>query len=537
VSSTDSVAAARATPHRTWAVGIDSYRRVAVGCFGAAALIGLVFAFVGLDTHSLWYDELFTVRLLEPLAGTTLLSRIATDVHPPIYLLLLSLHAQLFGGGDAALRAFSAVAACGAVVVFVAATGRAFSLPGRLFGAAMATGSLFWFVQAQNARSYALCLLIGTGVLALALPLLLRQGPRGRLTAAMFALMAIGSFVHFYLMYLSLAVLIMLALADRRALPGMAAMGFALLVAVGLYGKLVIDPHAQVSLGDNWYRNDVDWYVSVLGSCLHHTLGDLGLVAILLCVPIVVLTRTRPAGQATTGEESGRRDPVPALLVGVPLLVLAGGIASSTLLAPNFFDRNFLVVSPFLWGIAARLYDTAIEKASATLRLALTAVLGVLVLAMSTMVTARLGLTGAPSLYEPFRQSAQWIRSLEACRGEVLPVVTTDDPAWYKPGYAEFINDGAYSRYLDGFARPRLVFGRHLTRDRLPEDLKRELQARLDGAGCPVLAWAAHNMEPAIFALLQDRLLRALDRADAAPLVVRTTFEDGKPGYVLHVRR
>ncbi len=194
----------------------DLDRHVAIACFGTACTIGLAFAFVGLETHSFWYDELFTARLLEPANGTTLLSRIATDVHPPLYLLALALFTQLFGEGDAALRSFSAIAACGAILVFIAATRSAFSLPARLFGAAMATGSLFWFYQAQNARSYALSLLISAAVMAIGLSLLRGRSRRRLLVPGLLALMIAGSFVHFYVMYVCLAVLIVLGLYERR---------------------------------------------------------------------------------------------------------------------------------------------------------------------------------------------------------------------------------------------------------------------------------------------------------------------------------
>ena len=90
-------------------------RTVAVACFGLACAVGLAFAFVGLDTHSLWFDELFTARLLEPTPGTTPFARIATDVHPPVYLFILSAVTRPVGDGEIGLRLLSAIAACGAV--------------------------------------------------------------------------------------------------------------------------------------------------------------------------------------------------------------------------------------------------------------------------------------------------------------------------------------------------------------------------------------------------------------------------------------
>ena len=485
---------------------------------------------MGFETHSLWFDELFTAKLLEPAAGTTLFGRIATDVHPPLYLLALAGFTSLFGDSETTLRLPSALFAGAAILVFVAGTRAAFSLPARLFGAALATGSLFWFGQAQNARSYALCLLIVAGILALGLALLRQDRERRHrlLLPGLLALMFAGAFVHFYVLYASLAVLVALALFERRdrLVLGLAAAG--LVVAVALYLKLVIEPSTRVSLGDNWYRNDPRWYLDVLYSCLLQTLGLQGMVALLLC-GLAILYGRRKSGPL-------RPDRTTLFLAAVPVLMLVGAIASSILLAPNFWHRNFLVVSPFCWALAARAYDAAVDKATPPLRLALAAALGVLVLSMSSIVTARLP-WGEPQVpHEPFRQSAGWIRSLPACRGQVLPVISTDQPAWYKPGYAELIYDGAYGHYLQGFAPTELVFARDLAEGRLPAGLKAELQRRLAGDGCPVLAWTVHNMDPRTIAWIRDKLLVAVGGPDAAKVALRD-FDDGMPGYVLYVAR
>jgi uncharacterized membrane protein len=511
---------------RGWAgVRPRTDRVVAIVGFGLAAAIGLAFAFVGLDTHSLWFDELFTARLLEPTPGTTLFGRIATDVHPPIYLFMLSAVTRLVGDGEAGLRLLSAVTACGAILVFVLGTRAVFSLPARLFGAAMATGSLFWFDQAQNARSYGLCLLIVTGLLVVSLALLNPERQQHRLLlAALLGLAFAGAFTHFYALYVGLSVLILLGVIGRRDRTLLAVAAVALVLAAGLYVRLVIETHTRVSLGDNWYRNDVGWYLAVLRSCVDTTLGPQGLVAILLCIAAILHGRRL------------RPDRTTLFLAGVPLLVLAGAVASSTLLAPNFWDRNFLIVSPFFWALFARAYDAAIEKATPVLRLALASALSVLVLSMSSIAMSRLPSGEASAMYEPFRQSAQWIRTLPACRGQTLPVVTTDQPSWYKPGYAEMIYGSAYGRYLEGFAPTELVFARDLAQGSLPSALKAELERRLDGKGCPVLAWSAHNMSPETADWMKARLLASLVRsADGARVAIRP-FNDGAPGYVLYAQ-
>lgn len=505
----------------------DFDRRIALACFGAACALGLAFAFVGLGNRSLWFDELFTLRLLEPEAGTTLFSRIATDVHPPVYLTALAGFTWLAGDGETGLRLFSAIAACGAIVIFIAGTRSVFSLPARLFAAALATGSLYWFNQSQNARSYALCLLIVAGMMALGVRRL-RQGPRtrGRLVLpALLTLMLAGTFTHFYVLYVSLALLGMLFLLERRDRIVLAAAAVGLVLLAGLYVKLVVEPHTRVSLNDNWYQNNVVWYLDVLQSSLQYTFGLQGRVALVLCV-VAILSARLVAGAPL------RADKVTLMLAGVPLLVLVEAIVSSTLLAPNFWDRNFLVVSPFIWGLVARTYDAALERASPTLRLGLVAALGVLTLSTASVATARLPSSEPRVLYEPFRQSAAWIKSLPACRGQTLPVITTDRVAWYKPGYAEWVYGGAYGHYLQGFAPTELVFAETL----LPDALKPELQRRLRGEGCPVIAWTVHNMTAETIAWLKDKLLASLDRRDDASRVMTREFDDGAKGYVLYVK-
>ena len=68
-------------------------------------------------------------------------------MHPPLYLLTLGAFAQLLGDGETGLRLPSALAACGAIVVFVLGTRAAFSLPARLL---MALGAEAAKVVAQE---------------------------------------------------------------------------------------------------------------------------------------------------------------------------------------------------------------------------------------------------------------------------------------------------------------------------------------------------------------------------------------------------
>jgi hypothetical protein len=285
-----------------------------------------------------------------------------------------------------------------------------------------------------------------------------------------------------------------------------------------------------VSLSHNWYQNNPTWYFLVLKSCLHYTFGGASLLAIALC-----------AGALATGYLMRRADArlaldrATALLIGVPALVLLAAVLSSTLVAPNFFDRNYLVLSPFLWALTARLYDAALRWMHPPLRLALNAALGALVLSTASVATLRLPPQPALSIYEPFRESAEWITTLPSCRDQIVPVLSTDKPTWYKPGYAETIYTSGYGRYLQGFARPQLLFFQDMRANQLPVDLQAQLRRRLNGEGCPVLLWSAHNVTAEVMTAAKASLVALSGRPEAA--VKAKMFEDGGMGFVLYAEQ
>ena len=214
---------------------------------------------------------------------------------------------------------------------------------------------------------------------------------------------------------------------------------------------------------------------------------------------------------------------------------VCGGGRKLHIAVPELLGPEFSLGSPFIWGLVALAYDTATMNATPLIRLGFTSSLAIIVLSITLLISSRLPSGEERAIYEPFRQSARWIQSLPACRGQVLPVVTTDDPAWYKPGYAEFIYESAYGRYLQGFAQPRLIFGKDLDRDKLPRVLKQEIKQRVSGGKCPVLVRTVHNMTPEVIAMVTDKLLRALDVPKETARISTKSFHDGALGYVIYV--
>ena len=164
--------------------------------------------------------------------------------------------------------------------------------------------------------------------------------------------------------------------------------------------------------------------------------------------------------------------------------------------------------------------------------------LAVGVLGMATLVRARVQDSDIIMTWsEPFRVSAEWIRGRPECAGQMVPVIANDGRSWYKPGYAEDIYNNAYARYLKGFARPELAFGEDFVPGPLADPLRTELQKRIDGQGCSVLAWSAHYMSDVQIAAIRDAILVATNRRDAAPRLEIKQFKDGYVGYILYVAR
>jgi hypothetical protein len=312
-------------------------------------------------------------------------------------------------------------------------------------------------------------------------------------------------------------------------------------VAIAMaYVKLFVAHHSQIVMGNYWIQNTLHWYSFQLHTVGVFAFGKLGRIILVVTVVAVAACRLWASRLASPDNPIALprfpMEPVTALVLGVPVLMLVEAISSSFLVAPNFSARYLLLCAPFLWGFCARLYDALQVEAPRVLRSVAKIALAGAVVAMATIVTNRFEPGDEPMLWnEPFRQSADWIRSLPECHDQIVPAFVTDQRAWYKPGYAEDIYENAYNRYLHGYAKPVLAYVEEVTSDTLPADLKQELQHRIDGQGCPVLAWSIHY--PPEMGPFTERLLQILDRTSAAGRVHLKTFRDGFEGFALYVGR
>jgi mannosyltransferase len=159
-------------------------------------ILAAVVRFVGLSHQSYWFDEADTVSILHTSLGGLLTRVPRWETTPPFYFVLAWLWSHLFGYGEAGLRSLSALA--GVLTVPVGyATGRQFfsRRVGVIVAALIACNPLLvWY--AQEARAYALLVLL-TSVALLAFAYL-----RIRLTGRWMAIWTVASALalatHYY---------------------------------------------------------------------------------------------------------------------------------------------------------------------------------------------------------------------------------------------------------------------------------------------------------------------------------------------------
>src|SRR5215212_6068602 len=156
--------------------------------------------FATLDTQSYWFDEATTVHLLRmDLRG--MLSAIPdSESTPPLYYVVAWFWAKLFGTGEVGLRSLSALAGTATIPVVYALGARAVSARVGLAAAALAAANplLVWY--SQEARAYALLVLLSALTL-LVLPRVLER-PSARNLAGWALLSALAVATHYFAAFL-----------------------------------------------------------------------------------------------------------------------------------------------------------------------------------------------------------------------------------------------------------------------------------------------------------------------------------------------
>lgn len=505
------------------AVTTSRLSRAAAWGLGGVVIAAFAFAFVGLSAEGYWTDELFTLFLVNHHGGAAEVWRRAlTDTHPPLYYLLLYGWAQVFGLSEPALRALSGLFCIGAVAALALGTRRAFTLNGRLFAAAVAVTSPFWFMQSQNVRNYALCLLATSILAVLAIRARASQREGGTVPASVVAGLAlagaVGAFSHFYaflatgLLYLYL----ILTVPSRRLRVSLILAGAAIFAVEVAYMRLLMRT-TQQNTHDMWFRADAPFFA-------HQTFEALqGLIAPGALAAIVALALTAPwRGQdRIPPRDAARRDT--GWIVGLGAFtvggVIAAGIAISLAFAPSYSNMNLLIAGPFLWPALALGYDAATARRSgAVAAIGLTVPVIALVVQLATQAERWL------PRGEAWRESASLVMNQRGCAGQPIPVLLPARFGPPTPFFRGLAQRDFYGFYFAGQAA-RLVPYRA---DELVDPARNPtLRARLSPGACPVVAWAVHDINRAQAQALADSLSRAAGAEPGAVQVVG--FETYRP--------
>jgi len=309
-----------------------------------AALLRLL----GIGDNSLWFDEAFS-WLVARQPAWAIITRRLEPILPPLYHFLLHFWIRL-GESEAALRSFSAL--CGLLTVpAVYALGRERFTPATGLAAALLTAVLpFQVYFAQEARLYALVVLLST--------LMLWAFARSwgsthcRPWIVLGLLAALNLYAHYFAVF-TLAVFNLFALPHRRRRRPML---LADLVALALVG-----PHLPSAWEQARQVTSNFWLVApsplepfkTLDYLLfgHTTPLPLVPLALFLTLSISVLV----AWAVIRSRGATRRWLL--LLVGLVLVPVSAALLLSWLVGPVYLDRSFSLVTPAYvlllgWGLA-----------------------------------------------------------------------------------------------------------------------------------------------------------------------------------------
>jgi mannosyltransferase len=194
-----------------------------------------------LDVQSFWYDEAFTpVHVLHASLWATLSSVAHTENTPPLWYVLAWADARVLGTGEVALRLPSALAGIATVPVAWAIARECAGRRGAIACAALVAVNPLFVWYSQEARAYALFVLLAA--LAMLCCMRAQREPTPRRMAAFAVTASLALLTHYFAVFLLIGMVLSLAWdrrARRSALPAIAIValvGAALLVLLSAQG-------------------------------------------------------------------------------------------------------------------------------------------------------------------------------------------------------------------------------------------------------------------------------------------------------------
>ena len=409
---------------------------------GGIVALAAIARFATLDAQSFWHDEAATVGLVRMDFGD-MLDRIPdSESTPPLYYAAAWLWAKVFGTGEVGLRSLSALCGTAFVPVAHAIGARLVGARVGLLAAGLAAVSplLVWY--SQEARTYALLMLVA-GLSFLFFIRLLTGDPRRRTLVLWGVFSALALLAHYFAAFLvaSEVVWLLVTAANRR--PIAVAAGALTVVELALLPLLLhqrslnlADFIDEISLG---YR---------LGRALKQFLvgfdapGEVisAIVAGLIVLLAVWLVWSR-------GDDRERRAAVIGLAIGGTLLAATALLA---VIGVDYFDtRNVLIAwMPLVLAVAAGLGARRSGKAGVAAAIVLAALSGSTVVFVATSESLQ---------RDNWRGVAQALGNDHPLTPRALVISPDTAPppfAVYAPEFQLMPQDGAAVREVDLVALP-----------------------------------------------------------------------------------
>jgi 4-amino-4-deoxy-L-arabinose transferase-like glycosyltransferase len=436
-------------------------------------LAGAAVRFGWLGQEGFWLDEMITGAMV--LRGEHSLAAVVeatfhADVHPPLYYLLVSLWARLFGDSEAALRAFSALVGSLTAPAAIWVFRRHLRGSGLVVLAALFASVPIVFEPTQQARTYPLLILVATLAAGCLLDLVCRphwdrHARRG--LAWLTLILLLGCWLHYFGLVIAIgagAVLVARWRRDRRALAEIALAG-----VIGLLGILPwLVPHAilnagRLGPGGTW----IDPVPTVAMEAL--LFGLLGRPWPLALISGAALALAAAGLSRITMSEADRRRlrGLTGFFLGMLFTAMLGAV-----LAPSLSIRTVAALAPPLLAAAALLAQLGLAHADRGRRYAF-GLLVTLVIVVATVSSVRYAITPR---FPQWRESARLVLAWPGCRDAEIATYELYHPVdYYRARFAPGATFSVVELYGD-----KHVTGRFL----------RYMRRRSEsGEDCPVIFW------------------------------------------------
>ena len=338
------------------------------GLLLAILVVAAVLRLSALDAQSLWLDELASWQQASAPGLREVIARVRSDVHPPLFAILLHFAIGALGDSESALRLPSALAGIAAVYAIFRVGEQLWSVREGLLAAALLAVSWTPVQYAQEARAYSLLLLATLAAFGCALAALRRLERGERIPIRVLAGFWLAATAACYLHYFGLLLVALIALglglrwlARPHALAGAALLllpvGVAYLPWIGITYQDAIRPPGWIS------PPQPDAPLEYL-EFLFKRPGELKrVVGVLLIVFVLVSWRRRGEPRTRGGEtgarvtESHRRPfelPATALVCAWLVAPFAAALAISFSRVPVLTARNLIISLPAAYLLLSR---------------------------------------------------------------------------------------------------------------------------------------------------------------------------------------